>query len=259
MRPVVAIDGPAGSGKSTLARSLGEVLGLDVLDTGAMYRAATLRVIAVMGEDLPTPVGESRDDSWKLHVAEVVRECVIDVDSRVRLDGLDVTEDIRTDRVDQVVSIVASIPVLREDLVSRQRQWIYAHGGGVVEGRDIGTVVYPDADLKVYLTASIESRAERRAIEKAIGEKAEIESMIDRRDKLDMSRATGALPSIEMTALAASGKENNIMVIDSTEHNADDVLNMVLSRLEHIGIYRFSKTEVPEHGVEKHPHEEVPG
>jgi cytidylate kinase len=245
MRPVIAIDGPAGSGKSTLARSLGDVLGLDMLDTGAMYRAATLKVISVMGKESSIPDGESSYESWKLHVAEIVKECVIAVGSRVMLDGRDVTEDIRTDQVDRVVSFVASIPALREDLVSRQRQWIAAHDGGVVEGRDIGTVVCPDAGLKVYLTASIKSRTERRAVERDIGERVELESMIDKRDKLDMKRPMGALPSIELAALAESTKGDNMMVIDSTGYDAADVLNMVLTRLERIGIYSPSKGEAP--------------
>ncbi len=251
MGPIIAIDGTAGSGKSTLAKSLGKILGLHVLDTGAMYRAAALKVLSVMGEERPETLTKVPDDeSWSLQVAEIVKESVIVIEDRVSLDGQDVTKEIRTDRVDRFVSFVASIPAVREDLVSRQRQWIAIHNGGVVEGRDIGTVVCPNADLKVYLTASIEARAERRAAERATGERAELESMIDRRDALDMNRSTGALPSLELVASAESNGRDDIIVIDSTEYNASDVLSRVLTRLETIGIHppsrqmRYSTDEI---------------
>lgn len=238
MGSIIAIDGPAGSGKSTLARSLGDVLGLHVLDTGAMYRAAALKVIYVMGKEQSGTLTEvSSDKSWSLHVAEIVKKSVIVIEDRVSLDGQDVTEEIRTDQVDGFVSFVASIPAVRKDLVSRQRQWIAMHNGGVVEGRDIGTVVCPDADLKIYLTASIEARAERRAGERTTGERAKLESMIDRRDELDMNRSTGALPSLELAALAESAGRDDMIVIDSTEHDASDVLSIVLARLEKVGIH----------------------
>ncbi|MHB8263697.1 MAG: (d)CMP kinase [Acidimicrobiales bacterium] len=163
MCPVISIDGPAGSGKSTLARSLGERLSLDVLDTGAMYRVAALLVLRRgIGSTLST------SDASDEQVASLIRGCSIEVGPRVLLDGTDVTDAIRMHEVDMIVSYVAAIPAVREDLVARQRAWITAHNGCVVEGRDIGTVVAPDADLKVFLIASDEARIARRAAERGV-------------------------------------------------------------------------------------------
>ena len=137
---LIAIDGPAGAGKSTVARAVARALGFQFLDSGAMYRAAALA--ALRGDD-PTRVR-------------------VDVGDRVLLDGEDVTDAIRTTEVTDMASKVSANPAVREALVARQRE-IIAGGDHVAEGRDIGTVVWPQAELKVFLTASPEERARRRA------------------------------------------------------------------------------------------------
>ena len=152
---VIAIDGPAGSGKSTVARRLAVRLGLDYLDTGAMYRAVTFAALR-RGID-PADTGP---------VADLARVVDLDVTTdHVRVDGVDATIEIRGPEVSRAVSLVAANPEVRAELVRRQREWAYERSGGVMEGRDIGTVVFPDAMLKVYLNARPEVRAERRAAE----------------------------------------------------------------------------------------------
>ena len=148
---LIAIDGPAGAGKSTVSKAVAARLGLDRLDTGAMYRAVA--ALALSGSIAP-------DDHAA--VAALAADAEIEVGPRVVIDGLDVTDVIRSPEVGQAVSVVAANPDVRTQLVRRQRDWAAAHGGGVVEGRDIGSVVFPDAQLKVYLTASPEERARRR-------------------------------------------------------------------------------------------------
>ncbi|HEY5108494.1 MAG TPA: (d)CMP kinase [Acidimicrobiales bacterium] len=171
---VVAIDGPAGSGKSTLSRALAARLGLERLDTGAMYRSVAW---AVLQREIDTDDREA--------VADVARGLAIEVDDRVVADGTDITEAIRGPEVSATVSAVAANPAVRAVMVERQRRWVATHGGGVVEGRDIGSVVLPDADLKLYLTASPEVRAARRSEEGA--------EAVARRDRLDSTRAASPL------------------------------------------------------------------
>ena len=152
---VVAIDGPAGSGKSTVARSLAERLGLRYLDTGAMYRAVTF---AALRRNIDPADGEP--------VAALARRVDLDVTLEyVRVDGVDATIEIRGPEVTRAVSTVAANADVRSELVARQRDWAAKHGGGVIEGRDIGSVVFPDAELKVYLDARPEVRAARRSKE----------------------------------------------------------------------------------------------
>ena len=139
---VIAIDGPAGSGKSTVARAVAARLGLAYLDTGAMYRAVAFAAIR-----------RGIDPEDTTSVAALARELDLSVDERVCVDGVDATIEIRTPEVTRAVSIVAANPEVRSELVRRQREWASERGGGVLEGRDIGTVVFPDAQLKVYLTA----------------------------------------------------------------------------------------------------------
>jgi cytidylate kinase len=171
---VVAIDGPAGSGKSTLSLALAARLGLERLDTGAMYRSVAW---AVLQREIDTDDREA--------VADVARDLAIEVDDRVVADGTDITEAIRGPEVSATVSAVAANPAVRAVMVERQRRWVATHGGGVVEGRDIGSVVLPDADLKLYLTASPEVRAARRSEEGA--------EAVARRDRLDSTRAASPL------------------------------------------------------------------
>jgi CMP/dCMP kinase len=144
---IVAIDGPAGAGKSTVARAVAEELGFTYLDSGAMYRCVALAA----GRSGAAP-------------AEVARRVRIELGGRVALDGRDVTEAIRAPEVTELSSRVAADPAVREALVAKQRE-IMAGGDYVAEGRDIGTVVAPDAAVKVFLTASPEERARRRAAE----------------------------------------------------------------------------------------------
>jgi len=171
---VVAIDGPAGSGKSTLSRALAVRLGLERLDTGAMYRSVAWAVLQ-----------RRIDTGDRDAVAEVARGLDIEVGDRVLADGTDVTEAIRGAEVSATVSAVAANPAVRTVMVERQRRWVADHGGGVVEGRDIGSVVLPDATLKLYLTASPEVRAARRSEEGA--------EAVARRDRLDSTRTASPL------------------------------------------------------------------
>jgi CMP/dCMP kinase len=180
---VIAIDGPAGSGKSTVARRLAERLGLDYLDTGAMYRAVTFAALR-RGID-PADTGP---------VAELAR--IVDVDvttDHVRVDGVDATIEIRGPEVSRAVSLVAANPEVRAELVRRQREWAYERSGGVMEGRDIGTVVFPDAMLKVYLNARPEVRAERRAAEVSDLDYETVAADMARRDAFDQGREADPL------------------------------------------------------------------
>jgi len=187
---VVAIDGPSGAGKSTLARALATRLGLRHVDTGAYYRAAALAVLRAGVDPADTSTA-----------AKVVRSAAIDRSGgRTRLDGADVEDDIRGPEVTAVVSDVAAIPEVRAHLVDLQRDEVGDDpAGAVVEGRDAGTVVVPDADLKVWLTASPAERALRRAAERggdgAADVAAEADALVrrDRRDAHAMARAQGVV------------------------------------------------------------------
>jgi cytidylate kinase len=180
---VIAIDGPAGSGKSTVARRLAERLGLEYLDTGAMYRAVTFAALR-RGID-PADAGP---------VAELARVVDLDVTTDyVRVDGVDATIEIRGPEVSRAVSLVAANPAVRAELVRRQREWARQRAGGVLEGRDIGTVVFPDAVLKVYLNARPEVRAERRAAEVTELDYETVAADMARRDALDQGRQADPL------------------------------------------------------------------
>ena len=212
----VAIDGPAGAGKSTLAVNLAKHLGLERLDTGAMYRAVAWAAL-----------DRGVDVSDRQAVAALARVLEIDVDHGVTVDGADATRAIRTSSVDAAVSAVAANPEVRTELVRRQREWVERHGGGVVEGRDIGTVVLPGADLKVYLTASANERAKRRAEERNDRRSVEqVEADLKRRDRLDSTRTDSPLP--------APGQAADVVVVDSTHKSAASILEEVL-RCLHAG------------------------
>ncbi|MEO1058627.1 MAG: (d)CMP kinase [Actinomycetota bacterium] len=179
---VVAIDGPAGAGKSTVGRRLATVLGLGYLDTGAMYRAVTVAVLR-----------RGVDPSDDAAVAEVSRTIDLQLDDhQVVVDGVDVTVEIRGRDVTGAVSAVAANSAVRRELVARQRAWVGDQGGAVVEGRDIGTVVFPHALLKAYVTASPRVRAERRVAEIG-GSVDDVEASIVERDRKDSSRADSPL------------------------------------------------------------------
>ena len=172
---IIAIDGPAGSGKSTVARALAERLGWSMLDTGAMYRAVTVEVLR-QGVD-------AGDRDAVTHIAQM---CEIRTRPRVHINGCDVHDLIRSDEVNVAVSEVAANPGVREALVQRQRFVAREESGGlVVEGRDITTVVFPDARVKIYLTASLDERARRR--------REEGQESLTRRDHADSSRVSSPL------------------------------------------------------------------
>jgi cytidylate kinase len=183
---IVTIDGPAGAGKSTVARALAKRLGFRFLDTGAMYR-----VVALAG--LRWRVNWERPEE----LADLTRRVSIDfVDSRVLLDGEDVSQAIRTSEVTALIRYAADNPEVRRLLVARQRDWA-RFGDLVTEGRDQGTVAFPDAECKIFLTASPEERARRRLIElEERGETASLADLLDRqnrRDHEDRTREVGGL------------------------------------------------------------------
>ncbi|MDZ7372529.1 MAG: (d)CMP kinase [candidate division KSB1 bacterium] len=213
--PVVAIDGPAGSGKSTTARLVARHLGYRYLDTGAMYRAVTLKALR-LGMDL-------RDEEALGKLAEScdIQFCERDGTLRVLLDGEDVTEAIRAPEVGRRIGPVADNVHVRRVLVERQRA-LGAAGGVVAEGRDMGTVVFPDAEVKVFLTASREERVRRRWHElRAKGldlPLEEVEAEIRKRDGEDVSRPVGALrkapDAVELDTTRLSVEEQVAKVVE---------------------------------------------
>ncbi|HVE95943.1 MAG TPA: (d)CMP kinase [Pseudonocardiaceae bacterium] len=198
---VVAVDGPAGTGKSTVARRLAASLGAGYLDTGAMYRAAALAVLRA-GVDPDEPDAVCQPDAVYEAVAGRNIEVGTDPDTPcVLLDGEDVAGEIRGPAVTTAVSSVSAVPQVRGLLVAQQRRIIdaaIAGGGGiVVEGRDIGTVVVPDAPLKIFLTAAAAQRAARRAAQDGVEDVTEVRRAVERRDRLDSSRAVSPLRAAE--------------------------------------------------------------
>ena len=199
---IIAIDGPAGAGKSTVGRAVAARLGLEYLDTGAMYRAVTFAA-------LRRGIDPADDDD----VAALASTVEMTVDgSSVTVDGVDATVEIRGREVTAAVSAVAANGRVRSELVRRQRSWVSSHGGGVVEGRDIGSVVFPEATLKLFVTASPRVRAERRVAEIG-GDVAEVEASIIERDRKDSTRAES--PLVESTGA---------VVVDTTGLSIDDVV-----------------------------------
>ncbi len=209
---VVAIDGPAGSGKSTVARRLAEALDLFYLDTGAMYRAVTLAAL-IGGIDVS-------DESAVAELADRV-DIELRADGTVWVDGVDSTAAIRTDDVNGAVSEVAANQAVRTELVDRQRRWTRLRGGGVLEGRDIGSVVFPDADLKVYLTASPEVRARRRAGESQATDVDAVAKDLARRDAYDAGRAHDPLKVAD-----------NAEVVDTSDLTIDGVVEVLVAMLD---------------------------
>ena len=207
---IVAIDGPAGAGKSTVARALAHRMGVQYLDTGAMYRAVTWLALR-SGCDLS-------DDQA---VGEVAERCVLHVGlDDVVVDGHDVTQEIRLSEVTKAVSIVAANPRVRTEMRRRQRQWGEARGGGVIEGRDIGTVVFPDAIAKLFLTANPRVRAERRVAEVG-GDVDEIEAQIVERDRLDSTRSDSPL-----------AESSDAIVIDTSDKSVGEVVDELVRLVE---------------------------
>ena len=204
---VIAIDGPAGSGKSTVARAVAERLRLPYLDTGAMYRAVAF---AAMRRGI--------DPEDAVPVADLASHVHLEVGETVVVDGVDATIEIRSPEVTRAVSTVAANPDVRKQLVLRQREWVEEHGGGVVEGRDIGTVVFPEAELKVYLDAEDRERANRRSKEMLDLHYDQVAADIARRDHIDSTRPASPL------SVAADAVR-----IDTTGRDIDAVVNEVLA------------------------------
>ncbi|MDX6199992.1 MAG: CMP/dCMP kinase [Actinomycetota bacterium] len=212
---VIALDGPSGSGKSTVARGVARLLGLPYVDTGAMYRAATLAVLRA-GVSADDPAGVERV------VAEAAILLSSDPDApRVQLEGDDVTAEIRGPEVTAAVSAVSAVPAVRQLMVARQRA--LAAGGAVVEGRDIGTAVAPDAAVKVFLDADPGVRAARRAGDRDTGVRTDGDVVravavdLARRDRLDSTRRSSPLQAAP-----------DAVHLDSTTLSADEVIARVL-------------------------------
>lgn len=215
---VVAIDGPAGAGKSTVARLVADEIGVPYLDTGAMYRCVALAVLRR---------GVSHGDVDEIaSIAESV-EITLHADT-VLLDGQDVSTEIRTSEVGAVVSIIAAMTPVRNSMRSQQQKWIADHGGGVVEGRDIGTVVLPHADVKIFLTASAQERAARR-VQQSGGDLAQVAKEIEGRDHLDSTRQDSPLQPasdavhVDTTGLSISEVVASIVAI---VHKKQEIKNV---------------------------------
>lgn len=200
---IVAIDGPAGAGKSTIARALASRLGVEYLDTGAMYRAVT-HAAMTRGVDL--------DDTESLAVLARSLSIVV-ADGRTSVDGVDISQSIREAAVTASVSTVAANSAVRQVMRDLQRSWGLSRGGGVIEGRDIGTVVFPDALLKVYLTASPRVRAERRVAEVG-GDVVAMERSIMERDHKDSSRSDSPLSTSSDSVVIDTGGRTVDAIVD---------------------------------------------
>ena len=201
---VIAIDGPAGSGKSTVARAVADLLGWSFLDTGAMYRAVT-REALFQGVDVHDAAA----------VAELADGVTLTTLPRVTVNGRDVEDEIRTEEINVAVSVVAANPEVRASMVARQRELAAAQPlGTVVEGRDITTVVFPHASVKIFLTASLEERARRRGDES--------EDSVARRDEADSTRIASPLRQAD-----------DALVLDTTGRDVDDVAQEIVQWLKH--------------------------
>jgi cytidylate kinase len=204
---VVAIDGPSGTGKTTVSRLVAARLGLPYLDTGAFYRAATHAAINA-GIDIDD--GEA--------IAALLAGLRLEQEhNRTFINEVEVSEAIRSAEVTSKVSVVSAHPEVRAILVDRQREWVESHDGrAVVEGRDIGSVVFPDAEVKIYLDASAPVRAGRRAIQDGDDPEAVLES-IRQRDHIDSTRTTSPLTVAD-----------DARVIDTSDLNLDEVVDLIV-------------------------------
>ncbi|MEE4024672.1 (d)CMP kinase [Gordonia sp. PKS22-38] len=216
---VIAIDGPAGTGKSTVSKILADRVGARFLDTGAMYRAATLAVL-----NAGVPLQDAASIGTVVDAADI-RLDVAETGSTTYLDGVDVSVAIRTDEVTDAVSAVSAVPEVRTKLVAVQRR--EADGSFVVvEGRDIGTVVFPDADLKIFLTATPEARAVRRHRQNlAAGRDSVLDEVlagVNRRDHLDSTRTVSPLRPASDAVLVDTSDLTLDQVIDTLDNLVRD-------------------------------------
>lgn len=215
-RLTIAMDGPAGSGKSTIAQRLAEKLDYLYLNSGSMYRAMTLLSIREGGDSMNVPM-----------LTKLAKNCRIDFSNNGKttlLNGEDVSESLRTPEIDRAIVNIAKVPEVRHEMVKQQRR-IGENGGIIVEGRDVTTVVFPDADLKFYINASVEERAKRRFTEqeaKGIQTTLEqVEQEIRERDQMDESREHSPLRTAE-----------DAIVLDTTGMTINQAVDFVLNRVE---------------------------
>lgn len=218
MKSIIAIDGPAGAGKSTIAKSLAEALNYLYIDTGAMYRAVAYQALQQQA---------ALDDAEQL--GRIAAQAQIDMrvengENRILLNGCDVSKEIRLPQVSAVASAVSAVPQVREQLVPKQRE-LADRGRAVLDGRDIGTVVLPQADCKIFLTASLDERAERRykeLLERGLpADLAEVRQDIEQRDYQDMHRETSPLRQAD-----------DAEYMDTTGLSIEQVLERVLQLAE---------------------------
>jgi len=210
---VITIDGPVGVGKSTISKILSQKLNYTYLDTGAMYRAFSLKILEL---------GVSIKDKEK--IISVIQNTDLNyLDGKVFLDGEDVSNKIRTKEVEAIVSEIAAIPEVRKFISGIQRR-IASKGKVILEGRDCGTVIYPEARYKFYLTASVEERAKRRINDEKYSNKhsslEEVIESINKRDKIDMTREDSPLKV-----------PDGAMVIDTTNLSIDEVVEIIMSQI----------------------------
>ena len=227
---IVAIDGPAGSGKSTSAKLIAKKLGYVYIDTGAMYRAITY--LALENEAI-------NDES---RIIELARNCKIDLDYKdgeviVLLNGRNISKEIRSAEVNSHVSDVSKISEVRKVLVEKQREMGAKGNGVVMEGRDIGTVVFPNADVKIFLTASLDIRANRRTKEyNENGSKVlvdDIKSNLSNRDMIDSSRNDSPLT-----------KASDAVEVDTTNVTIDEQVNLILEEVKKIAVKKNIQVEI---------------
>ncbi|WP_301109969.1 (d)CMP kinase [Sporosarcina sp.] len=214
----IAIDGPAAAGKSTIAKLVAKKLGYTYIDTGAMYRAITYKVIQ-----------SSVDPHEEEEVAKLIGRSEIELEQgneaqKVLLDGADVSEAIRSHEVTSQVSAIAALPSVRQLLMEKQQN-LAKDRSVVMDGRDIGTTVLPDAELKIFMTASVEERAQRRLLEEQLrGMKSDYETLkreITERDKADSERKISPLK-----------KAKDAIIIDTTGKTIEEVTNMIVEYAE---------------------------
>jgi cytidylate kinase len=213
---IIAIDGPAASGKSTVAKLVAKRLGFRYIDTGAMYRAITWQAleqkIDISDEPALTRLAEDAEIKLFCDQNSVYRICV---------NGRDVTEEIRTPKVNAAVSTVSKVPGVRTALIKKQREFAKTGANLVVEGRDIGTIVFPEADFKIFLTASPQVRAKRRQLELAEKglevEISAVEREIISRDQIDSSRSVGPL-----------SRASDAYVLNTTDKSVEQVVEEII-------------------------------
>lgn len=215
---IIAIDGTSGSGKSTVARGLASALGMHVLETGSLYRAATLLSIE-----------NNIDVHDEDRICSIISEMNFRYESEPFLDARKITNDIRSHEVAINVSHVSVHPRVRELLTQIMRHWIVQHGGGVVEGRDITSVVAPNAKVRVFIDAPEEVRALRRQVDPNDNTeqrtKEEIQSVIALRDKIDSSRKASPLTKVE-----------GVMEIDSSQYTPQEIIDAIIEVFESEGV-----------------------